>query len=804
MKKITFFLSALLFSMMSFAAEIVAHELVPAKGTNNTYAGNCDVVVNGVTWNITGNSTMLPWRIGGKSITNQDRALYSKNAIPANITKIEVAHGTIDNITVNSAKLIISDEADGDGTEVAFTASADTTTTITLPEGDNSNKFYKFVYNLTVAVDNNKFVQFSGAKFYTEVADDATKYTITATVNDDKMGKVTGVGEYVEGVTATLNAVANPGYEFVKWEDNSTENPRTVIVDANKEVAATFQAQTPITIAEAMLLVKDASFVLNQFTVIQYQGGNTYIKDANGYGVIFKYDLGLNAGDVVASMPCTKGEYYNFAQFVPLVSKDEVTVSTGELPTPELFTTAPVATDIYKYVKLDTVTVKSGALLLKDSTSIKYYNATLTEGKKYNIVGSVGHYKGTLQIIVATSELLPGQEDTETPGEGEEPGEGETPGEGEEPGEGETPVSKVTFDFTTAAGLEALGIAYPATETTTEGAFCTDLEEGKAYTQDGVSLTVKHGSTATRVWLAASGAMDLRHYKTGVLTFTAPATKVITSIVFDGDKLVGFATLTDNAWTGNASTVEIPAADGAETIKIKTITISLADAAADYVAAPTIAGETNFLDSTVVTITAEEGLKVYYTVDGTEPTNASTEYTAPFQLTATATVKAIAYKGDKASAVVEKTFTKMFILTCKEAVALCTATSTTEKYIIRGYVTELLDGGYSEQYKNITFWMADTQDGGQVLQAFRVKPVSEVEKGLQVGDFVEVTGTLVLYSKDGVETPEVNAGGTVKLIQKTAVDNINVNQNITKTILNGQLIIIKNGVYYNAQGQVIK
>ena len=90
------------------------------------------------------------------------------------------------------------------------------------------------------------------------------------------------------------------------------------------------------------------------------------------------------------------------------------------------------------------------------------------------------------------------------------------------------------------------------------------------------------------------------------------------------------------------------------------------------------------------------------------------------------------------------------------------------------------------------------------LQAFRVKPVSEVEQGLQVGDFVEVTGTLVLYSKDGVETPEVNAGGTVKLIQKTAVDNIIINQNITKIILNGQLMIIKNGVYYNAQGQVIK
>lgn len=38
----------------------------------------------------------------------------------------------------------------------------------------------------------------------------------------------------------------------------------------------------------------------------------------------------------------------------------------------------------------------------------------------------------------------------------------------------------------------------------------------------------------------------------------------------------------------------------------------------------------------------------------------------------------------------------------------------------------------------------------------------------------------------------------------TAVDNVTVNQNITKFFENGQLIIIKNGVKFNAQGQVVK
>lgn len=223
------------------------------------------------------------------------------------------------------------------------------------------------------------------------------------------------------------------------------------------------------------------------------------------------------------------------------------------------------------------------------------------------------------------------------------------------------------------------------------------------------------------------------------------------------------------------------------------------------VLAPAISGETNFLEKTTVTITAEEGLEVYYTLDGTDPTKASTKYTAPFELTATTTVKAIAYNGDKASAVAEKTFSKMTILTCAEAVALCTNPATPGQHIIHGYVTEMIEA-YNDQYKNITFWMADTPDGGQVLQAFRVKPFSEVEQSLKVGDFVEVIGSLILYTKDGVSIPEVNAGGSVKLITavNTAVDNVTVDQQATKFIQNGQLVILKDGVRYNALGQVIK
>ncbi len=54
----------------------------------------------------------------------------------------------------------------------------------------------------------------------------------------------------------------------------------------------------------------------------------------------------------------------------------------------------------------------------------------------------------------------------------------------------------------------------------------------------------------------------------------------------------------------------------------------------------------------MVTITFEDGAKVYYTTDGTDPTISSTPYTAPFAITETNTVKAIAVADGKLTSLV--------------------------------------------------------------------------------------------------------------------------------------------------------
>ena len=166
---IVFILSA--FVMQVWGEEELIYTLTPASGSNNGYAGNCNIVISGITWNLTGNSQQQPWRIGGKSLTDTDRALYSKTAISSNISKIVVTHGAASSITVNSITVIVSTNSDFSSPistlTPTFTANADVT--INRPDGkDWSNCFYKIVYNVTVSGSNNKFLEFTSAKFYTE------------------------------------------------------------------------------------------------------------------------------------------------------------------------------------------------------------------------------------------------------------------------------------------------------------------------------------------------------------------------------------------------------------------------------------------------------------------------------------------------------------------------------------------------------------------------------------------------------------------------------------------------------------
>ncbi len=78
------------------------------------------------------------------------------------------------------------------------------------------------------------------AVFAKDESDAPVVYTVTVQPNDAAMGTVMGSGDYEEGELATLAAIPNQGYHFVKWDDNNTSNPRILIVAGDTTLTAVF------------------------------------------------------------------------------------------------------------------------------------------------------------------------------------------------------------------------------------------------------------------------------------------------------------------------------------------------------------------------------------------------------------------------------------------------------------------------------------------------------------------------------------------------------------------------------------
>ena len=139
---------------------------------SNGYATESEITQGDIGWIAVANTTINPWRFGGKNLTRVDRAVYSTTAIGSNITSIEVESGTA-TATVNSLTITVhnsaSDAASGSNPIATKTVSSGiTSSTVTLTKSDETSwagKYFRIVYNLT-AGSSNQYVQFKSAKFY--------------------------------------------------------------------------------------------------------------------------------------------------------------------------------------------------------------------------------------------------------------------------------------------------------------------------------------------------------------------------------------------------------------------------------------------------------------------------------------------------------------------------------------------------------------------------------------------------------------------------------------------------------------
>ena len=132
------------------------------------------------------------------------------------------------------------------------------------------------------------------------------QYTITVNSNNDAWGTVTGGGTYNDGATATLTATPKEGYIFVKWQDGTTENPRTITVTADETWTAYFE--------EIPVIVTGSTTV--SFNGTSWEAANMSAVDKSSQGYLYvEFFKVANSEDNIycdGYLETTPGDDYNY------------------------------------------------------------------------------------------------------------------------------------------------------------------------------------------------------------------------------------------------------------------------------------------------------------------------------------------------------------------------------------------------------------------------------------------------------------------------------------------------------------
>ena len=641
-RSFTLMLAAFLMLMTNFVwgqtrEEVVAYTLDGTiTGGSSGYATESEITQNNLTWMVMANTTQNPWRIGGKSLSNVDRPVYSTGTISDNITKIVVTHGTAADVTVNSMTLIVSANADFSNPTSTMTGdfAASSTTTFTRPgSADWSNKYYKIIYNITITKTSNKFLQFISAEFYKENGGQQTVATPTFSP---------AAGTYYEAQNVTIGCTTDGAtiHYTLDGNDPTTSSAtystpiaisETTTVKAmavksgmnNSSIAsATYTIQEPptvITIAAARALALN-EYALVQGIVTFIDGTNIYVQDETA-GI----DLYLNSGTVPSGLALgdkvqaygKKAVYKGLIELSGInggeASQFSVISSGNTLPLAEK-TIAEILTDhagtqMLQSTRVQIVNATIGTINTNNNTPLTQGESTtniykvpsltgINAGDAVDVIGVIGCYNAPQLRVAYASDV--------------------------------TIHQNPTYNVTVATGI-------------TNGTVTVD----PATAEEGATITV----TAT----PAQG------YELSTLTYT-------------------YGTTTNNINTETMQFV-MPASN---------VTVNATFTELAHVANPTFTPATGtFITAQQITIAcATEGATIYYTLDGNDPTTESTVYTEAFAVEATTTVKAMAAKeGMNNSDVVSATYTIIEPMTIAAARAL----ANNQYALVQGVVT-FIDG----------------------------------------------------------------------------------------------------------------
>ena len=274
------------------------------------------------------------------------------------------------------------------------------------------------------------------------------------------------------------------------------------------------------------------------------------------------------------------------------------------------------------------------------------------------------------------------------------------------------------------------------------------------FTFENIDANINSGSNKTNVIYSKSGK-DVRLYANQALTVSTTDGTNLTNIVFTissngkkrlTDMTVNTGTCVSNGadtwtvvWNGEAPSVTFTVGatstlgteSGAGRLAFSAMEVTTGGAGIERSETPVISPEeTTFSDEGVaVTISAAAGAKIYYTLDGTNPTEESDLYVAPIALTETTTVKAIAIEeGKSASAVAEKKYT--YRSSSFQMTSVLGSAALGETYNVGGVVTAICTRG-----------IVVTDNSGSLFVYSASFPYTDYA----IGDQVSFTGTVGEY-----------------------------------------------------------
>ena len=139
--------------------------------------------------------------------------------------------------TIYNIGVAVNDPAMGSATGGGEYVEGETATLKATPAAHH--KFVNWTYGSETSTDNPLELVVEGNITVTANFE-PVQYTLITPTNDENKGTVAGAGTYAHGTVATLTATPKEGYKLLYWSDRSTENPRSITMTKNEAISAYF------------------------------------------------------------------------------------------------------------------------------------------------------------------------------------------------------------------------------------------------------------------------------------------------------------------------------------------------------------------------------------------------------------------------------------------------------------------------------------------------------------------------------------------------------------------------------------